>query len=557
MGEVMSQTQRYDVVIDEIMSRPSPRVGLPMVKWIELKNTSAVTINLLGWRLGRGNIQSGYFPAYLLKPDSFVIVCAAASASVMAAFGPAISVTRFPALNISGELIYLLSPENKVIHSVQYADSWYQDELKKAGGWTLEMIDTKNPCSGIINWKASKDIKGGTPGKKNSINGINSDRTSPRLLQAFASDSLHVTLLFDEPLDSLKGATVNNYSISDGIGAPQSAVVVAPVFNRVRMKLQVPISRDKVYTVTASVITDCAGNIIGSKNHAKFGITSAADSLNVVINEVLFNPLPGGVDYVELYNRSEKILNAKHLYVANRNSSGIISAITPISTDSLLFFPGDYLLISIDPLEVMRQYVTLNPDAFLALSSMPSFPIDKGDVIILNMQGKIIDEVKYSDKWHFQLIANTQGVSLERIDYNGPSIAENFHSAATSVGFGTPGYKNSQSWPEAQASGDISVSPEVFSPDNDGVDDFANIDYHFPTPGFMANITVYDANGRPVRYLQRNALCGTKGVYRWDGLGDKMQKLPVGIYIIVSEVFDTNGRTRQFKNYVVLARRLG
>jgi hypothetical protein len=58
-----------------------------------------------------------------------------------------------------------------------------------------------------------------------------------------------------------------------------------------------------------------------------------------------------------------------------------------------------------------------------------------------------------------------------------------------------------------------------------------------------------------VRYLQRNALSGLKGTYRWDGLGERQQKLSQGIYIIYTEIFNTAGRKNQFKNTVVLARR--
>src|SRR5690606_10795290 len=110
------------------------------------------------------------------------------------------------------------------------------------------------------------------------------------------------------------------------------------------------------------------------------------------------------------------------------------------------------------------QYITPDPDAFLKLNSMPSFPDDKGTVIILNGQGDIIDEVSYSDNWHFALLHNTEGVSLERVDYNGPSTSANFHSAATSVGYGTPGYKNSQYHITEEVPGEITVTPETFSP---------------------------------------------------------------------------------------------
>jgi hypothetical protein len=187
---------------------------------------------------------------------------------------------------------------------------------------------------------------------------------------------------------------------------------------------------------------------------------------------------------------------------------------------------------------------------------MPSYNDDKGDVIILNAQGRITDELQYDEKWHFKLIDNREGIALERIDYNAPTQQpDNWHSAATSVGYGTPTYKNSQYKINEGVQGEITVIPEIVSPDNDSMDDFATINYIFPSPGYVANITIFDAAGRIVRYLQRNALCGIKGNYRWDGLGEKNQKLSVGIYIIYTEIFNVEGKKKQFKNTIVLARR--
>ncbi len=546
--------QQYDVVIDEIMPDPSPQVGLPNAEWIELKNTSSFPINLAGWKLSDVTGQSGAMPNFILQPDSFVIVCTGSAVPLLSLFGSVISVTNFPSLDNDGDLISLSDPSGKSIHAVKYSSTWYQNELKKDGGWTLEMIDTKNPCRGISNWKGSVSANGGTPGKKNSVDGINTDQTAPKLLHAFTVTSTTITLVYGEPLDSAKAATIANYSIDNGLSAIRASAV-PPQFNKVNIFLNTPISTGTVYTITAANVMDCAGNVIGNDKAARFGISEDADSLDIVINEILFNPKPAGVDYVELYNRSKKIMDLSKVYIANRNSSNVISSIQQASIENILLFPGDFIVLTSDPVAVKNQYITMDPDAFITVRSVPSYPDDAGDVIILNGQGNIIDEVRYTDKWHFPLITNTEGISLERIDYNASSVQSNFHSAATSAGYGTPGYKNSQYRVNEEVKGEINITPDIFSPDNDGIDDFATINYSFPAPGYVTNVTIFDATGREVRYLQKNSLSGVKGYYRWDGLDDKNRKLPRGIYIIYTEIFNTAGKKKQFKNTIVLARR--
>ncbi|HET7116299.1 MAG TPA: lamin tail domain-containing protein [Hanamia sp.] len=546
--------QQYDIVIDEIMADPTPEVGLPNSEWVELKNTSGFPINLKGWRLNDLTGTSGPMADFVLQPDSFVIVCATSASTNLSSFGKIISVTGFPPLDNGGDLISIADANGKIIHAVQYSSDWYPNELKKDGGWSLEMIDTKNPCSGFSNWTASIDNSGGSPGRKNSVDGNNKDETSPELLRAFATNPTIITLLFNESVDSLKSAATENYVFDNGLSA-SSAITIPPLFDKIKITLNNPLTKGTVYQVTAKNISDCSGNNIGEKNLARFGLAQSADSSDLVINEVLFNPLPSGVDYVELYNRSQKIVDLSKVFIANRNSSNAISSIQQLSADNFLFFPGDFIVITIDPNVVKSQYITTNPDAFLKIKTMPSFSNDKGNVIILNEQGNTIDEVNYSDKWHFALIKNTEGVSLERIDYDATSIQNNFHSAATSAGYGTPGYKNSQYKINEDIMGEITITPEIFSPDNDGHEDFATINYRFPSPGYVANITIFDASGRPVRYLQKNSLSGITGYYRWDGLNDKNQKLPQGIYIIYTEIFNKEGKKKQFKNTIVLARR--
>lgn len=547
----------YNVVIDEIMADPAPPLGLPNAEFIELKNVSAQPLNLNGWKLGDAGSTAVISTSFILKPDSFVIICASSTASLFSPFGPVIGVSNFPSLNNDGDELYLRSKEGRIIHAVAYNSGWYQNAVKNQGGWTLEMIDSKNPCSGLSNWIASNDSKGGTPGKKNSVDAANKDDQPPMLLSAFAADSSNIVLTFDEPLDSNSAATTANYNISDGIGVPTAAVTRSPLFNKVQLQTAVSLAADKVYVITTSNVSDCSGNTIGAYNKVKLGRASPADAFDLAINEVLFNPKPDGADYVEVYNRSNTIVDLKDCYIANRLASGAIVTPRQVSTSNRLLFPGEYLVITEDEMAVQKQYLVKYPSAFAVIAIMPSLPDDKGDVLLLNAQGKIIAELSYDEHWQFPLLDTNEGVAVERIDYNKPAQdPANWHSAATSAGYGTPGYQNSQYRSDVQLQGSITVTPSIFSPDNDGFDDFLTINYVFPDPGYVCNITIFDANGRPVRSVTQNALCGLKGYFRWDGLDDKYTRLPIAVYVLIADVFNLQGKTKRFKQAVTLARRL-
>jgi hypothetical protein len=547
---------RYSIVIDEIFADPTPQVGLPNAEWIELRNTTPVAINLQNYRIGKTGSISGPLPSLLLQPDSFVIVTTASQVPPLSAFGRTISVTSFPSLSNDADEVFLQTNTGDVMHIVAYDVSWYQNNVKADGGWSLEMIDTHNPCAAATNWKASIDATGGTPGKKNSVDGVNADSEPPILLRAFASDNVTLTLSFNETLDSAKAAIPASYTVSDGIGGVQMALPQGPLFNKVTVLLNTPLAANKVYTVTVSGVADCSGNTIGGANTAKVGLASSADSLDLIVNEILFNPKDFGVDYLELYNRSNKIIDLSTISIANRSSStGAIGAPVKVSVDNYLLFPGGFVALTTEPLTVQSEYVVKNPDALMTVL-LPSFPDTEGSAIVLNNQGEIVDELNYDDSWHFALLDNSEGVSLERIDYNRPTNeASNWTSAASTAGFGTPGYINSQYRSDLTPQGEMTIEPKMFSPDNDGYEDFAFIHFRFPEPGYVVNIKIYDAAGRPVRLLQRNTTAAATSVFRWDGLDDKSQKVPVGTYIIYTDAFNLNGQKKQFKNTVVVAKK--
>lgn len=559
MRDTLLQLRYYqprfgDVVINEIMADPTPSVGLPELEWVELKNNSRDIIQLRDWRFGDANTLSGTFPAAALHPGEAIVVCGNTDAATLFPGIRVLTVAGFPSLNNEGELLYLLDAAGKLMHAVSFESSWYGNALKQQGGWTLEMRDAGQPCKGADNWEAATHPSGGTPGLPNSVEALNPDNTALRLLRAYPTDSLHLVLVLSEPALREVATDTRLYSISEGIGHPASVTVSSLTGDRLTLTLGEPLRREVQYTVTTAGLPDCAGNIREVADKVVTGIPGTAGAGDVVINELLFNPPFDGADYLELFNPGNKIFDLSKLYIANRNSLGAISNITVCSLEPRLLLPGGYCVLSENMDWISRQFASAPEEALTELTSLPSFPDDKGSVILLNEQGQVVDDLNYSEKWHFALIDNPEGISLERISSGAPTQdAGNWHSAAGPL-FGTPGGKNSQASPDGTAAGEWQLTPRIISPDNDGLDDYALIEYRFPQPGYVANIIVFDAAGRRVRQLQRNALCGREGSFRWDGLGDLNRQLPAGIYIIWAEVFNLDGRVQRFKNAVALAR---
>src|SRR5690606_18213972 len=98
-----------------------------------------------------------------------------------------------------------------------------------------------------------------------------------------------------------------------------------------------------------------------------------------------------------------------------RNASGNLSTLKQVSTDDILIFPGDFIVVTDNGVAVKQQYLVKSPNAIIEIPTMPSYPNTSGTVVLLNTLGEVIDELHYDEKWHFGLATNYKGVALERI----------------------------------------------------------------------------------------------------------------------------------------------
>ncbi|MDF3078203.1 MAG: hypothetical protein K0S09_2092 [Sphingobacteriaceae bacterium] len=546
--------KKNDVVINEIFADPSPQIALPALEFIELWNTTSQNISLRNWKYSDAT-STAILAADTIHAGEYLIFCAKADTAAFKVYGRTIGISTWPSLNNTGDNLTLKNEHGTIINQVNYTDNWYKDAAKKGGGWTLELIDPAAVCSGIQNWIASKDAKGGTPGNQNSQFKSNTTAESLKLVSASLSDSVTLVLTFNRAIDSLSASLAAKYSVNNGVGAPASTSPLSPDFNTVQLKFNSAIARGNTYRITVNNVTDCIGILINTPlNFADFTFAKRIAKTDILINEVLFNPRPQGVDFVEIYNNSENILDLKELSIATlaKDKDSLVS-VHPLTANQLLLNPKEYLVLTTDPDNIKKEYQTTNPNAFLKMPSMPGFNNDAGVVVLLS-GGSRIDQLNYNEKMHLPLIKDPDGVSLERSSFSKPTNEPgNFHSAAADVGYATPGYKNSQLSDESSTKEEVFLTSKTFSPDNDGFEDLLQINYNLMKPGAIANATIYSDKGALVHKLAKNLTLSTQGTLTWDGLGEYTGTPPAGIYLLYFEIFDLDGKIRKYRKNFVLA----
>lgn len=548
---ILPDTARnYDVLINEIMADPDPVRGLPNAEYVELYNRSNKTINLKNWVLADVTSKAT-LPDFLLLPDSFITITSSSHALPFNV--NVLRVSGFPSLGNDGDELTLFNETGKVIHAINYTSSWFTDALKRNGGWSLEMVDANNPC-GLNNWKASVNSLGGTPSKQNSVKGFNADNNPPKLIRAYARDEKQLELFFDEAMDS--ASFLNNRVVVNATFSPSTIIGVAPFYNNTIIQFNNALLRDEVYQLVIDSVRDCAGNAIQDYRSIDFGLPYLADSNQLFINEVLFNPRSGGVDFVELYNSSNRLIDVKDLLLAKRGGDGNIDQIENIAPAGFTIKPNTYVIISSAPEIVQQQYYCMYPEQMIKANT-PSMNDDAGNILLINTQGTVFDELVYDDNMHVPLLDDKDGVSLERIDVaRATADRTNWTSAAASFGYATPTYQNSQYLKTERAESVMELQPKTTSPDGDGYEDVMNINYMLNENGYTGTLTIFNAAGKEVKHLFKNNILGTSGTFTWDGTTDGGQKAPVGLYVFYFEIFNLKGEVKAYKTVGVVAAKL-
>jgi hypothetical protein len=523
----------YELIINEIMADPIPSLILPEGEYIELYNNSSKYLNMKDYYLQKDETKYE-IGEVVLNPKAYLIICRTSDLNAFQNYGNTIGLDRFPSLRNSGDRLMIVNESDQIIHQVQYEVNWHQDPFFENGGWSLELINPENICLGAQNWSTSTSPIQGSPGRVNYI----VDTTNlqlPRIKQVLPSENA-LTIFFD---GEIAIPMHQDFEFSPSLGIVNlSAGTNDQIFE---IKFDQILQENQVYQlITKSSINDCKGrSLIGDT--LQFGLASEIGYGDLIINEILFDPVSGSEDYLELYNRSEKILDINELLILNEshgrfefiNTTGFIE-------------PKAYVLLTEDTASVSDNYHVDVTNTFIQ-NDLPAFDNEMGKIIIYkrNLDSlAVIDSFTY----HSPFLENRDGVSLERINPE-----QNYwQSASGQHFFGTPGYQNSQFVLPISSANEISIVPNVFSPNGDAYNDVCSIKFNLKQAARL-DIKIFDEHGILKKHLFEQQWIGTEEELIWDGRLDNDQLGNLGIYIILIELLNEDGNTETHQFPVVLA----
>lgn len=536
-----------DVVINEIMADPVPPVYLPECEYVELFNRYSSAFDLNGFQLYL-NEKKYKIINQTMEPGGYLILSSADCMDGFLASPAADLLGKGSALPNNGGEMILLDSFDRIIHRLKYTTRVVED-IKNEGGWSLERIDPDAFCSGMKNWKFSENPLGGTPGMINSVDAKLPDNDAPFPLYIGVPSPNLISVFFDEQLvfgnDDAPTFKLNGY--------PLQVRKKYDLFAGETVEL---ISQDTLlphrkYTLNMELIQDCRRNLM-QKSMIQFMLPEKPETGEIIMNEVMYDPIQGTSEYIELFNNGDSYIDFKDLKLNISTDNDQTFKSTFISEHSVLLPPGEYVVFCRDPTLLRKEWdlgtdvMVLSPQSWMALDNTESC------IQVADRSGKILEQFCYHDSLHQDYLNVTTGVSLERICHNTCFTNTNCWTSASSFhGYGTPGKINSQFAVNKDDAGEWSVEPAVFSPDNDGYEDLCTIS--FKKAREVSNMEVYvtDLHGRVVNILVSNGIPGYENILLWNGEDDTGKLVDPGIFIIHCR-WGSRGRIQKFRKPVAV-----
>ena len=414
----------YDIVINEFMPDPSPSIGLPDEEFIELYNTLPFALSIENMIVSI-NDRDYLLPEKLIDSAGYLIICDSEHSERFSTFGNTLGIQSMSSLTNTSGGIELRDTAGRIIDSLHYYQFWYGDEEKESGGWSLERVDPQNTCGESMNWLASEDLTGGTPGKINAVAHSNIDDQKPLLSSWTVVSPVQINISFSEPV------RVNTSSVIE--------------FNEKHPKYLDSDERNQYFTlILEDTLTSPSANDLHLANIPDYCDNLIEDSTvtityylpkfgDVVISELMADPEPGqGLqygEYIELFNASLYPIQLGGMVLSINNNPSILP--------EYLLSPSEYLMISAEGFISSDEQKDMEP------LTLPAIPNEAAIIELWNTQNELLHWADYSVEWHTENAKMEGGWALEMKNTNLPCQQQSNWGSSRNKEGGTPAKPNS------------------------------------------------------------------------------------------------------------------
>jgi len=327
---------KASVVVSEIMYHPTPHTNWPAdeLEFLELYNPGSQTVDLSGWRIEDG-IEYTFPQGTLLPADSYLVL-AENMDGYQSRYGLVAAGQYDGALSNGGERITLVDAWGRAIFSVEYSDDSPWPEQADGDGYSLVYILGSTDPDNAASWRRSTGVNG-SPGEGEPsevvINEIMIAPAGARAVELYnpgnkAADVSHWYLSEDRSDPRKARLPVGSVVPAGGYLVVPAATLASSSFDGAIDFTPTP----NMFMVLTSGRAD--GNITGYQTAVRYGAPDAnlsagtyVDSEGVthfpllstptlgavnaapkvgplVISEILFKPLAGASQHIEITNIS-------------------------------------------------------------------------------------------------------------------------------------------------------------------------------------------------------------------------------------------------------------
>ncbi len=511
---------RAQVIITEV--QPVPAAGEP--EWIELVNTSTVSVVLKSWQVcdPRGCVQ---LPDVVLRPSGMCVLTRDSIALREQRYISDNVIVRsvaLPSLNNTTDTLLLLkgaSLNDSMAYNVRSSDR----------GRSIERCGTER--NGTVTWEqrwaVSTAFDSATCGRINTAVMSEQDfrlrgvfATRERMVVVVANDGTQAGAarrvrcsvdgnVFDTVIGPLRTGDVISWVL------PYDVVQGAAVVTRrtLRIALEGADDRPENDTLRAS-------------------FTSPPIAGTLMINEVLAQPRSGECDFIEVWNGTPERVDLADWMI--ETSRGVQYRCVP----PLVIPAGGFGVLCANVSSPSMQ----NVDHRARTSPTLSITQERDLVVLCTPEGLRVDSMWYDREYHHPRVATHEGVSLEKRAVQMRSEHAAAWTSCAALERSTPGRANSVAQ-EVDTHAALEAHPKVLSTNRTHAVSTTQISWVLPFAQARARIDVLDEAGSVRQTLCNSWFIAAQGSIAWDGrdvMGRAVEPGPYIVSILAVDADSTN-----------------